>query len=87
MFGDSAELGVHQILVEQHVDDAEQQRRVRARARREVPVGQFGGAGAGRVDHRQPAPRLRSAFSLPPKSAAVARLPLDTSGLAPITTR
>ena len=29
-------------------------------------------------------PRLRSALSLPPKSAAVARLPLDTSGLAPM---
>ncbi len=32
-------------------------------------------------------PRRRSALSLPGKSAAVARLPLDTSGLAPMRTR
>ena len=32
-------------------------------------------------------PRRLSALSLPPKSAAVARLPLDTSGLAPMITR
>ena len=32
-------------------------------------------------------PRLRSAFSLPGKSAAVVTLPLDTRGLAPMITR
>ena len=45
-------------LLEQHVHDREQQRGVGARARREVAIGEFGGAGAGRVDDDEPAAAL-----------------------------
>ena len=44
--------------------DGEQQRRVGAGPRRDVPVGQLGGAGARRVDHRQPAAALAQRLEL-----------------------
>ena len=46
---------VDKALFEQHVDDGEQQRGVGAGPRRDVAVGEFGGAGAGRVDDDEPA--------------------------------
>ena len=49
---------VDQVLLEQHMHDGEQQRGVGAGPRRDVPVGQFGGAGAGRVDDDQRAAAL-----------------------------
>ncbi len=86
MLGQPSE--IDEVLVEQHVHDGEQQRRIGAGPRRDVAVGQFGGAGAGRVDDDEPCRRVgASARSLPGKSAAVARLPLDTSGFAPMITR
>ena len=45
-------------LFEQHVHDGEQQRGVGAWAGSDVAVGQFRRAGAGRVDHGQPAATL-----------------------------
>ncbi len=54
----------HQVLVEQDVDDGEQQCRVGAGPRRHVPVGELGGAGAGRVDDDQRAAALTQAAQL-----------------------
>ena len=60
VIGEAAEVG-HQVLVEQRVHDGEQQRRVRSGPGRDVAVGEFGGAGARRVDDRQPAAALAQA--------------------------
>ncbi len=49
---------VDQVLVEEHVHDGEHQCGVGARAGGEVVVGEFGGAGAGGVDHDEPAAAL-----------------------------
>ena len=47
-----------EVLVEQHVHHREQQRGVRAGARRDVAIGEFGGTGAGGVDDGEPAATL-----------------------------
>ena len=87
MLGDAAEIRCDKALFEQHMHDGEQQGTVGARARSDVAVGQFGCAGARRIDHGELATALRSARSLPGKSAAVVKLPLDTRGFAPMITR
>ena len=56
MVGHRAE--VDQTLVEEHVHDGEHQRRVGARAGSDVPIGEFGGAGAGGIDDDQLAAAL-----------------------------
>ncbi len=53
MVGELSELD--QVLVEQHLHHGEQQRGIGTRARRQVTVGQRGGAGVGGIDHHQPA--------------------------------
>ena len=64
MSGESAEVGIHQVLIEQHVDDGEQQCPVAAGARRDVAVGDFGGPGAVRVDDGQSAAAALEVFEL-----------------------
>ena len=85
VFGHSPE--VDKAFFEEHVHDREQQRGVGARPGSNVPIGQFGRACAGRVDDDEPAAALTQRPQLAGKSAAVAKLPLDTRGFAPMITK
>jgi hypothetical protein len=53
----------------------------------QVLVGLLGGAGAAGVDHHDPAAPGRRPRGGPGQSGAVARLPLDSYGLAPSISR
>ncbi len=78
---------VDEVLVEEGAGDRGEQQRVGAGAYGEVPVGEAGGAGAARVDDGEGAAARLERLELPGKSGAVHRLPLDSSGLAPISSR
>ncbi len=58
VLGDAAEFRCDKAFFEKHVHDGEQESTVGAWPRSDVPVGHFGGAGAGRIDHGEPAAAL-----------------------------
>ena len=80
--------GVGELLLDEDLGERGEQQGVGAGPDGGMPVGEPRGAGAARVDDGEGAAALaRSALSLPGKSGAVHRLPLDSSGLAPIRSR
>ena len=79
--GHSPEIRCDKALFEEHVHDGEQQRGVGARADGEVPIGQFGGAGAGRIDDGEPAAALAQRPQLAGEVGGGGQTPVGHKGI------